>query len=675
MKLSLKWLKDYVSVGVSAQDLAHRLTLAGFEVEKISSENGDTVFELEVTPNRPDCLNIIGLAREISAIFNKTLRLPKIAKVKFPARRAQVTIDDKKGCRRYIGILIRNVKIGESPKWLKDRMEALGIRSINNVVDITNFCLMELGQPLHAFDYDKLIGGKVIVRRARDGEKIMTIDGGQCTLDSSILVVADSQQPVAIAGIMGGQATEVGDKTKNIFLESAYFDPILIRRAARRLGLSSDSSYRFERGVDFEIVPQAVLRAVSLIKEMAGGVIEQRADVMGVKWPQGSRVINISTQHINSLLGTNFSAAQCKNLLQKLRLNAKVKKDRLSIKVPGVRADIKEEVDIIEEVARIVGYDRLPSSIPVIKVSSVKPSQRRQDRSYLRNILMTQGLNEIVTYTMYNLKQLSNCGLADLRGIKIQNPLTQDQEFLRPALLPSFLSVAALNFNQGQKDLRLFEMGKIYLPSGERETLGILMSGIRHDDWRLRNKEEVNFYDMKGIVERLCESYGCSEIGFQEKFYPAFESAVSAIVDVNGQEFGIVGKLNREILERWDIKHKNICFAQIDLEILYKSLKQNRQYQPLPEFPAVVRDVSLAIRNNIKFSQIKTIIQSRGADILTQVRFIDEYVGDKIPSGHRGVTLSLTYQSMERTLREEEITSIHERICSALVEQLAATRR
>ena len=675
MKISLKWLKDYIALSVPAEQLAHRLTMAGLEVEKITDVNGDKVFELEITPNRPDCLNIVGIAREASAIFGKSLKLPVIKKSSSPKNKTPISIDDKQACSRYIGAVIRNVKIGPSPKWLKERIESIGLRPINNVVDITNFCLMELGQPLHAFDYDKLSGGKIIVRRARSGESLVTIDGVERKLDPSILVIADERRPVAIAGIMGGKNTEVTAVTKNILLESACFDPVLIRRAGRKLGLSSDSSYRFERGVDADMVASGAQRAIAFIQQIAGGTVTEFADIVAGKKNIVKREIKISVDEINARLGAAIAVGRAQGILKKLAFKTTVSKNILKVTPPLFRGDIHTNVDIVEEVARVIGYDALPSSTPHIKMSFIKPHPGWRCKNHLRTILTAQGLDEIITYTMLNRRNLAKTSLGHLKGIAIQNPLSQDQEMLRPSLLPSFLSVLSSNISRGQKDIRAFELGKIYSAVPEKDVLGILLAGSRQDDWRQITKEAVNIYDLKGRVESILKEYPVGPISFVNVQQAALENQQAVALKVDGRDVGVLGKVAPAVLEQWEVKRAQVFFAQMDIAWLYQYVDGEKRYQPVPEFPAVVRDISLAVKKDISFAKIQDSILSLQKEHLHAIKFIEEYLGDKIPAGHRGVIFSLTYQSPSRTLKEEEVSAIHEHICQTLVGQLGAVIR
>lgn len=679
MKLSLNWLKDYVSISAPVEQLAHRLTMAGLEVEKMTEAGGDTVFELEITPNRPDCLNVVGIAREAAAIFNKNLKIPKIKKISFAKNKTEIAIQEKDLCPRYIGTVMRAVKVGPSPAWLKERLEAIGLRSINNVVDITNFCLLELGQPLHAFDYDQLAGGMIVVRRAKPGESIMTIDGGEQKLDPSILVIADEKRPVAIAGIMGGKATEVTTETKNILLESAYFDPIVIRRAGRKLGLSSDSSYRFERGVPLDIVEPGAQRAIALIQQIAGGTITAFADVYPGKKKNLKSEIKISLAEINSLLGADIAANRIQGVLKKLEFKATVSKNNFKITPPLFRNDVRSRVDVIEEVARIVGYDTLPSSTPNIKMSLIQPHSGWICKNHLRTLLTAQGLSEIITYSLVSPKDLEKIHLEDRRGIHVKNPLNEDQAMLRPDLLASFLSVLFFNISRGQKDVQIFELGKVYPALPEKEVLGILLTGTRHEDWRQMNKESVDFYDLKGRLESIFNEYDIKQISFDSIQHAAFENHHAVAVKIKNHPVGILGKIARDVLEAWDIKRAQVFFAQMDIAWLYEYAGAEKRYQLISEFPAIVRDASLAIKKDVSWRQILGMIEQATSPkgiFVSLIKFQEEYKGEKIPEGYRGIVFSLTYRTdPPRTLRDEEVNEIHNQICSLLKEKLGAIVR
>ncbi len=676
MKLSIQWLKDYIDFDLSTEELAHRLTMAGLEVEKISSVGNDIVFELEITPNRSDCLNIIGLAREVSAILEKDCHIPMIKELSVSTGRCDIKIEDKAGCQRYIGTLIKGVNIASAPTYITDRLVSLGNRAINNVVDITNFVLFETGQPLHAFDYDKLIGGKIIVRRARKGEKIITLDGEERELDEDILVIADAERPVAIAGIMGGKDTEVGPDTQNILLESAYFDPILIRRTSRKLGLSTDSSYRFERGIDYFGVKQYTARAVTLILKHAGGRIIANTEISSSKRRYSGKKIKISNQIINDRLGVKITLPKIKKIFKRLGFFiSEASSDAIYVIPPSFRSDIKETIDLVEEVARIIGYDNLPIDLPLIKGENIVGFKARIPREELKQSLFANGVSEVITYAMISNDQLKKSMIKVPRLVYIKNPLTTEHEIMRPSMLPSLLSITRLNINRGERNLRFFEIGKVYLPEGEKETLSILISGLRSNDWRDSVKPEINFYDLKGIIEAAVARLHIDTLEFKQADIPCMEYGIAAEIFFSGKKIGYIGKLNRNVLENWSIRAKNIFYTEINIEALYQKWQPHRKFVPPITFPAIVRDISIAVKADVCFRDVKEIALSLAKGMLASVRFNEEYLGEKIPKGYRGISFSLIYQSPERTLTEEEVDVVNENIRKTLEKQLGAIIR
>ncbi len=674
MKLSFNWLKDFVAQGLSPEKLSQRLTMAGHEVKSIDSVGEDQVFEIEITPNRPDCLNTFGLAREVSAIVNKPLKSIKSKPVKIPKTLCDISVEDQSGCLRYVGAVVENISIKEASSVIKQRLQSMGLRPINNVVDITNFGLFENGQPLHAFDFDKLIGGKIIVRRAKVGEKIVTLDGVERELNPSILVIADVERPVAIAGIMGGAATQVTAQTKRILLESAYFDPVLIRRAGRALGLTSDSAYRFERGVDFCGVDRGAKTALSRILQSAGGRVVSYRDLVFKKAAVAKNFV-IDAKEMSRFLGADIPALQIKRILTKLEFKVSGNKDRLTVSAPSFRSDIKAAIDLSEEVSRIIGYDRLPSSLPQIKPSAIVSSPQFILKRKLRRILTGQGLDELISYPLVSAGVISKTKLSDLSAVRVKNPLSLDQEILRPSLLVSLLAVVGLNFNRGQKNLRLFEIGKIYPSDGEQEVLGVVLSGQRSATWQTNKKEPVDFYDLKGIVFRMLEALGLESLKTTFQKTDIYSTEQSAEVFIGKEAVGTFGKVNKDILRSWEIKADDVYFAQLSLEALYKLKPQSKRFVALPEFPSITRDVSLAVSQEISFAQVETLVREIGEGYLVAINFLEQYLGEKIAAGKKGLVFSLTYQSLEKTLTESEIAPIHEKILQRLRQDLSAAIR
>lgn len=677
MKISVQWLNDYIDHKLKPQDLAERLTMAGLEVEEMTAFGATQVLQMEITPNRPDCLSVLGIAREVSAICQKHLKFPQIKKLPNASPKISISIDDKQACGRYIGAVIKDVQVKESPTWLKERIEALGLKSINNIVDITNFCLMEMGQPLHAFDYDKLTGGQIQVRRARSGEELKTLDGQTHKLSSDFLVIADGKQPVALAGIMGGYDSQITVETKNILLESAHFSFGLIRRTTRAVGLNSDSSYRFERGVHWDTIERCSNRAIDLILNIAGGKLDARRDVVSQKPKAFKRTITLPIQEINDLLGFFPSEAKCKSILSKLGFGVKsAKKGVFKIDVPDHRQDVAQPADVIEEIARIIGFDHLPMTVPQIKALNIPEDSNRSNlKKSLYQRLLAQGCDEIITYSMTNQKNLEKSSQSTNPPLKIVNPLSQEQELMRPSLLPSFLSVVLGNVNRSEKNLRFFEFGRIYSQGAEKETIGILLAGEKIPDWRSFKREPVDIFDLKGIVEQTLMPLSKGDVSFRLAEFPALEIGQSVQCNIGSLCVGYLGRVSANILNKWDIKTVPVFFAQLDLQEMYGINRPPIKFVPIVDFPSVVRDVSLAVKLETAYDQIREICFSFGGDILKSVRFVEQYVGDKIQTGYRGIVFSLTYQSFQGTLKEETVNAVHEKICNALIAQLGAVKR
>lgn len=675
MKLSLNWLKSYIDPKLPTEALAQRLVMAGWDVEAIETVGKDIVFEIEVTPNRPDCLNVWGLAREVAAITGKRASFPR-CRIYKSINNIPITIEDRKDCSRYIGTLIKEGTVANSSLEITGRLNAIGLRPVNNVVDVTNFVLMETGQPLHVFDYDKLIGGKIIVRRAKSGEKIITIDGLERALDPSILVIADAQRPVAIAGIMGGKDTEVTLSTKNILLESAHFDMTLIRRASRQLGLRSESSYRFERNVDWAGVLTGANRATDLLLEFTKGQWAGRTDKAYL--PKGASLpFKITAEQVENLLGTKVPASKIKSILIALEFKVSGNGSSLTVTSPSFRQDVKASVDLIEEIARMIGYDRLPMSLPQVKAQNLAVDPRpAQIKRTVREVLRAVDVDEVVTLSMTNTKDMAKCQLQEYTSasVKVFNPLNVDQELMRLTLVPSLLQVALTNINRGQKDLRIFEVAKRYEQGGERDTLGILLMGRRYTDWRLNKKDSVEFADLKGILDAIVKALHI-KVSLEASSNPVFDSSAGAEIVLKGKVIGGLGKIDRKVLKHWDIKSQDIYFAGMDLEEIYQLPQPKIKYQPISEFPAIVRDVSIAVKKGVSYKSIEDVCYLKGGDILQEVKFIEQYRGDKVSAGQKALIFSLIYQSHQRTLREEEVNSAHERIIQTLVQQLAAIRR
>lgn len=679
MKISYNWLREYVDVKNSAKQAAAWLTMAGLEVTSIEEKGKDSILEIEVTTNRPDWLSVIGVARELSAVTGKRLKMPKAPSILTAlARDKQITIEleDKILCPRYIARIIDGIKVSPSPRWLRDRLEAIGVRPINNVVDITNFCLFELGQPMHAFDYDKLRGQKIVARRAKKGEEMITIDGVKRTLDNEILIIADEKRPVAVAGVMGGRDTEVTEAAKTILLESAYFDPISVRKTRGSLGLSTDSSYRFERGVDAGMALFASNRAAKLIAENCGGK-------MGVLKDSGTKAIKtnsikLSVDKVNRTLNLNLTPIAVKKILVSLGLDVAGAQSELKVNAPSFRSDLKRQEDLIEEVARIYGYDRIPTTIPKMAGHSDRKACQRKIEEAAKDFLVGLGLDEVVTYSLMDRKDLANARFKDNdKIIAIANPLSGQQEVLRPLLAPGLLNTEMFNLNRKLEDIKIFELSKVYFRAGEKgykeETrLGILISGRAENTWR--RKSDADFFDLKGIMEALFELLGVRDYEYAPEALDIFSGGGSAKIIAGGAEIGFMGGVRQDVLNDFDIK-KKAFLCEIKFEELLKSVSADRKPAPLSKFLPTKRDISIVVDKGVCAADLLGAMRAAGGIILNNIEPSDEYFGSQIPPGKRGLTFSLEYLLADRQLTDEEIQRAHGGIKDALIDKFGASIR
>ena len=662
MKVTYNWLKDFVEIKISPQALGDKLTMAGLEVTALEEKGADFVLEIEITPNRPDLLSVIGIAREVAAITKSKIKnqKPNTKHQKPNSKHLQLKIEDKKDCPLYTAKIIKDVKVGPSPDWLRTRLELIGCRSVNNIVDITNYVLFSYGEPLHAFDLDKL-GNTIVVRRVKNQEKIITLDQEERVLDADILVIADDRKPIAIAGIMGGKDTEVNYNTKNILLEAAIFNPVSIRRARQKLGLQTDSSYRFERGVDLGSVKSASLEAAKLIQDLTAGQLVNALEAGLPKTKQ--KAINLDTASVNKILGIKIPVTRAKRILVNLGFKVfQKKKNNFLVKVPLYREDINLAVDLVEEIARIWGYENIPKSLP--KVSpDITASGTRGLVALIKNILAGLGLNEVITYSLMDRSLFRD---QQTPAIEILNPLSKEQEALRPTLIPGLGRCIAYNLNQKQNQIHIFEIAKSFrnIPSGPLEvlTLGIAICGIQ--------SAPASILHLKGILEVVWERLGIKDYSFQTLSAP-----FAVAVYLRKEKIGFIAQLQRASLEMLEIKNKDVFSAEIDLDKLFSSLSPQKKFTPLPLYPGISRDISLVVKEGVLVNEIREAMLEKARPLLCAVKIIDYYQGKQIPPGHIGLTLACLYRSNERTLTEEEINPIHARVLDVLVKNFAVQIR
>lgn len=630
----------------------------------------DYILNLDLTPNRPDCLSMIGVAREVAALFGRQIRKPKI-KLKeskeVASQEVQIEIADPDACPRYAARVIKKVKVGKSPFWLRRRLESVGLRSINNVVDITNLVLMEQGQPLHAFDYDLFSQPKVLVRRAKSNEKFVTLDQVERKLSPEVLLITDGKKPVAVGGVMGGLKSEVTEETKSVLLESAYFDPRVIRRGRIYLGINTDASHRFERGVDPHNVINAANRAAQLMAQLAGGEV-----LKGVMDCYPKRVtqcrIRLRRKRVNQILNTQLTKSQISEILKSLGMQVKQNKD-LRVGVPTFRPDITREIDLIEEVARIHGYDRIDASLRGggSLVTSAGPEEKILSR--IKQILVGHGFFEVVTNNLVDPEGARRiCPGSDL--LELRNPLSEELSVLRSSLIYSILKVIEWNKKRKESQIRIFELAQVFQPQNqnlpkEKYKLCLALSGIREPVGWDSVEKEVDFYDLKGAVESLFEKFSLSGLKLVPDEGSVFSKGNGFAVKVKDSNLGILGEVSPEILEHFDLKDK-VFLSELDLEEIAKLISTERLFSSLPKFPPVERDIALVAEEDVLIQDIEEKIRETGGDLIERLVLFDLYRGRQIPPGKKSLAYSITYRRKDRTLTDEEVEMVHQGIISQL---------
>ncbi len=695
MNISYNWLKDLVEIDLSPNDLAQKLTDAGLAVEGVHAFGDDFVFDIDLTSNRGDCLSHLGIAREIGVIQNEKLKIKNNeddSRLKSQDSRL-VSIEDADLCHRFTARVIRGVKIGASPEWLVKRLEAVGERSINNVADITNFVMHELGNPMHSFDLGKLAENRIIVRRAKSGETIKTLDEAERELDSSMLAICDAEKPVAVGGVMGGFDSGITEETTDVLLEVAYFDRDSIRQTSRKLKLSTEASHHFERGVDIENLVHASNHATELICELAGGTAGEFVDVYPTR--REEIFVSLRPEKVKYLTGLNVELAEIKRILGALGFALKNEMSSpsggnlsLSYAVPTWRHDVSIEEDLVEEVARIVGYDKIGEELPpAFGAGEYQPNEMR--KMHLRQTLANLGFDEAISYSFIDTSKDETFALvphlldekSEEKFVTLQDSVIEGAVRMRPTLLVGLLDAVRVNFNFQNKNLRLFEIGKVFaakesedrLPT-EKELFSIVLSGGKVHQNRAMTAREFAFYDAKGTLEAALDSIGFTNAEFSAEDVRHLQKGQSASVALNGKKIGFIGRLNDEISATYKFKQP-VFVAEIDLQTALEEKTPPVLYRPLPKYPTVLRDVSMLVKRSVSFADIQKIVRENAPEICRSVEFVDVYEGKGVADDERSITIRLSYRSNERTLIDAEIDEIHGSIIKSLESNLGAKQR
>ena len=695
MKVVYNWLKEFVEVKASPEDLRARLSLVGIAVDSIDETVAGPVLDAEITANRPDCLGHLGIAREVAAIYRVPLKPlhPNLKEITEKAAGAtRVKIEAPELCGRFTARVIRGVKVQPSTDWLRQRLEAIGEKSINNVVDVTNYVMFELGHPLHAFDFDKLAEHQLVVRRAQPGEKIKTLDGGEHKLTKDMCVIADAQRAVSIGGIMGGANSEISLSTKDILIECAWFDPISIRRSAKALGLRTEASYRFERGADPEMTELASRRAAELIQQVAGGeILAGVVDIYPHREPE--KKIELSRKELLRVMGADIPDRDIEQILSALGFHpVRVDSNRGSdgsiaavweCRAVSWRQDVTRSIDLIEEVARHYGYDKFPPRLPPAKIAAHRlPHAEAQDR--LRERIVALGYQEIVEIPIVDTKRDELFRSGGLEPALIGNPLAEDAAVMRSSGTVSMLRAIEWNLNHGQRNLRLFEIGKTYeLRNGEPVETPVLTLGITgsaREKTIYEGARDFEFADLKGDLDTIGGLAG----GFTwESGGPQWLSGARAarlhLTHKTGQrEFiGTAGQIAKRVADEFKFR-QNVLVAELKLESLLTGLENAAaalRFKPLPRFPAVERDFSVVLADGVQFAQVEDAIRSLGIPELQSIEALDLFRGGQVPAGKYSLMIRVTFQSAEATFTDARLNDFSSRIVAALQQKLGATLR
>lgn len=690
MDISYNWLKDLLDTDLGPKEMAENLTRVGNAVEGIHEHGDDFVFDIDLTSNRGDCLSHLGIARELSVFANCNLRFAigsdTTAETTADSDLVQVEAPDL--CHRFTARIIRGVKIGPSPEWLVKRLEAVGERSINNVADITNYVMHELGQPMHSFDLGKLAGGKIIVRRAKHGEKITTLDDVERTLDESMLAICDAEKPAAIGGVMGGAHSGITDETTDVLLEVAYFRRDSIRQTSRRLKLSTEASHRFERGVDIENLIRASNRATKLICELAGGTAGEFVDV----YPTNAVPKTIESKDIavavTRLTGLNVTLEDITDILSKLGINSKpgTRNSKL-FTAPTWRHDLNIEEDLVEEIARIVGYENIGEELPpAFGAGEFQPNEMR--KFHLRQTLAGAGFDEALSYSFIDSKYDDAVavipGFADEsleeKFVTLQDSIIEGAVRMRPTLVPGLLEAVRTNFNFQNRNLRLFEIGKCFAADGERglprerELLALVMTGGETFEHRAMTGREYDFFDAKGALELALGAAHAPALSFRAADIRHLRKGQSAEILLGEHVVGMIGRISDDLAQGFKFRQP-VFMAEVDLQTVLAEPEPTILYRPLPVYPAIERDVSLLVKRTVNFESVRDCVANGGFELVRNVEFVDIFEGKGVADDERSLTIRLVYRSDERTLVESEVESVHAAVLQQLGEKFDSRRR
>lgn len=645
----------------------------------------DEILDLDLTPNRSDCLSMLGVAYEVGAILDRKVKLPSFHLSEGREKtedHVQVEIEDVERCPLYVARRVKNIQIGPSPLWLQNRLIAGGIRPINNVVDVTNYVMLELGQPLHAFDARFVKDGHIIVREAHEGERLVTLDDQERELEKGMLLITDPEKTIAIAGVMGAANSEVSADTTEVILESAYFEPSSIRTTSKTLGLRSEASSRFEKGVDPEVVYTAVDRAAALIAEVAGG--EVNTGYANVQAKEFSRAkISLNMARLNRLLGMSLTNAEVETLIERLDFEYENKGHEIFVEVPTRRQDLKLEEDMVEEVARLYGYDRIPTKLPSGETTPGSRTLKQKLRLKLRKYLQGAGLQQVITYSLTKpeFAQWPSYDQRNITPVQLQMPMSEDRSTLRTTLIPQLLEVASYNRNRKITDTHIFDIGHVFLTEEneltelpqEEERIGGLITGLwNYHPWQ-QVQVPVDFFVAKGIVEGMFQKLAVGPVCFVRAKIEHYHPGRTAYILLNGKRIGHIGQIHPQTQSQFDLE--DVYVFELSLDQILEHLPESLTYEPLPKYPGIQRDLAIIVDQHVAAGDVQQTIAEAGGPLVQSVELFDVYKGDRIAEGKKSLAFSLHYLDPNKTLKDEEVKIVHERLIEQVKQKWGATLR
>ncbi len=671
MKISLSWLKDYIELDLSIPELIEKLNMIGLIVEDREEKDSDVILDIETYANRPDTLGHLGVARELAAALELSLKEQKWPLIEIEQKTsdlADVQIWDNDLCPRYSGMVVKGIQVGPSPKWLRKRIEAMGLKPVNNVVDVTNYVLFSTAHPIHAFDLAKISGRRIIVRKANAGEVLRSLEDSDISLSPEMLVIADGEKPVALAGIIGGEESSVKESTQDVFIESAFFDPVSIRKTSKKTGISTDASYRFERGADISFPPQAALMAASLLTQFGGKASKGILDAYPK--PRKEKTVVLRHHRISDLLGIEIDEEFAMRTLAGLEFKVEVQQRGVwQVKVPQFRVDIEREADLIEEIARFYGYDKIPASIPPLRVLEPPMEQKRERINKFRQLLFHNGFDEVLNFSFSDPEKEARLQTGQ-KAIEIRNPISSKASLLKTTLLGGLLENIVWNKNRGAEGVHLFEIGNVYFwqneTNREQLTLALASTGpVGPVQWR-KKIEETDFFRVKGTLESLLTYSRHEPFSFKEEDHPFFEQEFSIAFIFKEETVGYCGLLKRNLLDSYALKDP-VWAAELNLALLFEKQPYSFEYSPVARFPSITRDVSFIADQSVGYQDIKEVVEKLNIPNLEEFELYDRFLGSSIPKGKISLSIRFVFRHPQRTLLAKEVDALQEKIFDSLV--------